>query len=100
VPHGAGADSPPLRVGWIATFSGGYTTGAKVADAAVAAFMKEHGDSIAGRKLEIIKRDDGGLAPDTAKRLAQELIISDKVDFLMASRIHRTPWRSDRSRRA
>ncbi len=83
VPRGAGADSPPLKVGWIATFSGGYTNSTKVADAAVAAFMKEHGDSVAGRKLEIIKRDDGGLAPDTAKRLAQELIVGDKVDFLM-----------------
>jgi branched-chain amino acid transport system substrate-binding protein len=79
----ANADMPPLKVGWIATFSGGYTTGSKVADAAVAAFIKEHGDSVAGRKLEIIKRDDGGLAPDTAKRLAQELIVGDKVDFLM-----------------
>ena len=38
---------------------------------------------MAGRKVQIIKRDDGGNAPDTAKRLAQELIISDQVDFLM-----------------
>ncbi len=50
---------------------------------AIAAFMKEHGDTVAGRKVVIIKRDDGGNAPDTAKRLAQELIVSEHVDFLM-----------------
>jgi branched-chain amino acid transport system substrate-binding protein len=79
----ARADAPPLKVGLIATFSGGFTQAAKTSDAAIAAFVKEHGDTVAGRKLVIIRRDDGGNAPDTAKRLAQELIISDHVDFLM-----------------
>src|SRR5665213_428986 len=83
LPRSSGADQPPLRVGFVSTFSGFFTEEGKAADAAVAAFIKEHGDSVAGRKLEIIKRDDGGLAPDTAKRLAQELIVGDKVDFLM-----------------
>jgi branched-chain amino acid transport system substrate-binding protein len=49
----------------------------------MAAFFKEHGDTVAGRKVVVIKRDDGGNAPDTAKRLAQELIVSEHVDFLM-----------------
>ena len=79
----ARADAPPLRIGFVGTFSGAYTASGKRSDAAIAAFFKEHGDSVAGRKVEIIKRDDGGNAPDTAKRLAQELIISDHVDFLM-----------------
>ena len=83
VPHSAGADQPPLRVGLISTYSGFFATEGKAADAAIAAFIKEHGDAVAGRKLEIIKRDDGGLAPETAKRLAQELIVNDRVDFLM-----------------
>ncbi len=78
------ADLPPLRVGWVATFSGGLLELAgKAADAAVAAFFKEHGDTVAGRKIEILKRDDGGVAPETAKRLAQELVVGSKVDFLM-----------------
>jgi len=79
----AAADAPPLRIGFLGTFSGPFTASGKTADAAIAAFFKEHGDTVAGRKVEIIKRDDGGNAPDTAKRLAQELIISDHVDFLM-----------------
>jgi branched-chain amino acid transport system substrate-binding protein len=82
-PRSAGADQPPLRVGFISTFSGFFTEEGQAADAAIAAFIKEHGDTVAGRKLEIIKRDDGGIAPDKARRLAQELIINDHVDFLM-----------------
>jgi len=83
LPHSAGADQPPLRVGFVSTFSGFFTEEGQAADAAIAAFIKEHGDSVAGRKLEIIKRDDGGIGPDKARRLAQELIINDHVDFLM-----------------
>jgi len=78
------ADVPSLKIGWVATFSGGLLELAgKAADAAVAAFFKEHGDTVAGRKIEILKRDDGGVAPETAKRLAQELVVNNQVDFLM-----------------
>jgi branched-chain amino acid transport system substrate-binding protein len=83
VTHAAGAQSPPLKIGLVATLSGNFTSAGKSADAAIAAFMKSHGDTVAGRKVQVIKRDDGGNAPDTAKRLAQELIVSEHVDFLM-----------------
>jgi branched-chain amino acid transport system substrate-binding protein len=43
--------------------------------------MKQHGDTVAGKKIEIIRKDDGG-APDVAKRLAQDLIVNDNVDVL------------------
>jgi branched-chain amino acid transport system substrate-binding protein len=79
----AGADAPPLKIGLVSTLSGNFTEAGKTGDAAMAAFFKEHGDTVAGRKVVIIKRDDGGNAPDTAKRLAQELIVSEHVDFLM-----------------
>ena len=45
-------------------------------------YVKEHGDTVAGKKLEFIRKDTGGIAPDVAKRLAQELIVRDKVDML------------------
>jgi len=83
IPRSAGADQPPLKIGLLATFSGFFAINSKITDAAVAAFIKEHGDTVAGRKLEIIKRDDGGLAPENAKRLAQDLILSDHVDYIM-----------------
>ena len=71
-----------IKVGIIAEMSGGFadfgrqmTTGAK-------AYMKEHGDTVAGKKVELIIKDVGGPAPDVAKRLAQELVVKDHVDFL------------------
>jgi hypothetical protein len=44
--------------------------------------MKEHRDTVASKKLEFIRKDTGGIAPETAKRFAQELIVRDKVDML------------------
>jgi branched-chain amino acid transport system substrate-binding protein len=79
----AGADAPPLRIGVITTLSGPFTQSGKSSDAAIAAFFREHGTTVAGRKVEIVERDDGGNAPDVAKRLAQEMIVADHVDFLM-----------------
>src|SRR5206468_7206990 len=45
-------------------------------------YMKQHGDTVAGKKIEIIRRDVGGPAPDVAKRFAQELVVRDGVDVL------------------
>jgi len=44
--------------------------------------MQQNGDTVAGRKIEIIRKDVGGIAPDVAKRLAQELVVRDRVDIL------------------
>ena len=41
--------------------------------------MKQHGDTVAGKKIEIIRKDTGGIAPDVAKRLSQEVIVRDKA---------------------
>ena len=45
-------------------------------------YMKMHGDTVAGRKIELITKDVGGPAPDVAKRLSQELVVRDNVDML------------------
>jgi branched-chain amino acid transport system substrate-binding protein len=74
--------SGPLKVGVIFSYTGATAVAGRVFDAAVALYMREHGDTVAGRKVELIKRDDTGIAPDTARRLAQELIVNDKVDLL------------------
>jgi branched-chain amino acid transport system substrate-binding protein len=44
--------------------------------------MKQKGDKAAGKKIEIIRKDSGGMAPDVATRLAQELVTRDNVDIL------------------
>jgi branched-chain amino acid transport system substrate-binding protein len=71
----------PLKVGLIMPYSGQFTDTAAQMDNGVKLYMKQHGDVVAGRKIEIIRRDSGG-APDAAKRLAQELIVRDNVDIL------------------
>ncbi len=51
-------------------------------DNGIKLYMKQHGDTVAGKKIEFIRKDTGGIAPDVAKRLAQELVVRDKVDIL------------------
>src|SRR5207248_5076831 len=51
-------------------------------DNAIKLYLKQNGDTVAGKKIEIIRKDTGGVAPDVAKRLAQELIVRDQVDIL------------------
>src|SRR6516225_9628806 len=71
----------PVKVGLIMTYSGQFADAAAQMDNGVKLYMKQHGDAVAGRKIDIIRRDTGG-APDAAKRLAQELIVRDNVDVL------------------
>ncbi len=51
-------------------------------DNGIKLYMKQHGDTVAGKKIELIIKDTGGPNPDVAKRLAQELIVRDGVDIL------------------
>jgi branched-chain amino acid transport system substrate-binding protein len=77
-----GAVAQSIKVGVIAPFSGPFADYGKQFDAGIKAYQKVHGDSVAGRKIEVIVRDTGGPSPEVAKRLAQELVVRDKVDFL------------------
>src|SRR4051812_3373230 len=73
-----------IKIGLIMSYSGQFADLGTMMDAGVKLYMKEHGDTIAGKKIEIIRKDSGaaGTAPDVAKRLAQELIVRDKVDII------------------
>jgi branched-chain amino acid transport system substrate-binding protein len=72
----------PLKLGVILPYSGQFADGATQMDNAIKLYVQQHGDTVAGRKIEIIRRDTGGVAPDVAKRLAQELVVRDNVDIL------------------
>jgi branched-chain amino acid transport system substrate-binding protein len=77
---------PPIKIGVVFSFSGGDNVElGKEFNAAIAAYQKQHGDTIAGRKVVLITRDDTGIAPEVARRLTQELIVDDKVDFLLGA---------------
>lgn len=59
----------------------GFNAVGRQLQAALKLYMSQHGDTVAGRKIELTIRDDGGVA-DTARRLIQEMIVNDKVDVL------------------
>ena len=78
----AGAQQGTVKIGLIMPYSGQFADTATQMDNAIKLYMKQNGDTVAGKKIEIIRKDSGGIAPDVAKRLAQELITRDKVDIL------------------
>ncbi len=71
-----------IKVGVIASFSGPFADYGKQMQGGIKAWMAQHGDSVAGKKIQIIYKDTTGPSPEIAKRLAQELVVRDKVDFL------------------
>ena len=71
-----------VKIGVIMPYSGQFADTATQIDNGIKLYMKQHGDTVAGKKIEIIRKDVGGIAPDVAKRLAQELVVRDKVDIL------------------
>src|SRR5215510_15713716 len=71
-----------VKIGIILPYSGQFADAATQMDNAIKLYVKQHGDTVAGKKLEFIRKDTGGIAPDVAKRLAQELVVRDKVDIL------------------
>jgi len=72
----------PLKIGLIMPYSGQFADAATQMDNAIKLYVKQHGETVAGRKIEMIRRDTGGVAPDVAKRHAQELVVRDHVDIL------------------
>ncbi|MBK6007278.1 ABC transporter substrate-binding protein [Ramlibacter ginsenosidimutans] len=77
----ASAQTKPFRVGLIVPMTGPFTSVGRQIDAGVRLYMAQHGDTVAGRKIEVILKDDGAV-PANTRRIAQELIVGDKVDAL------------------
>src|SRR5215467_1836518 len=70
-----------VKIGFILPMTGQQQSTGKQEAAAIKLYMAQHGDTVAGKKIELIIKDDGAV-PDNTKRLAQELIVNDKVSFL------------------
>jgi branched-chain amino acid transport system substrate-binding protein len=75
------ADLPPIKIGLIDSYTGTPPYIAAGFDAAIKAWIDQHGDTVAGRKIEFIRRDDQS-QPEVARRVAQELIVQENVDIL------------------
>jgi branched-chain amino acid transport system substrate-binding protein len=72
----------PLKIGFVLPMSGPFAAYGKQIEHGARLYLKEHKDTIAGRKVEILVKDDTGVAPEISKRAAQELLVKDRVDIL------------------
>ncbi len=70
-----------VKVGLIISMTGQQASTGKQIKAAVELYQKEHGNTVAGKKIEVILRDSGSV-PDNTKRIAQELIVNEKVNVI------------------
>jgi branched-chain amino acid transport system substrate-binding protein len=70
-----------VKIGLIVPMTGGQASTGRQIDNAVKLYMQQHGDTVAGKKIEVILKDDAAV-PDNTKRIAQELIVNDKVNFI------------------
>jgi branched-chain amino acid transport system substrate-binding protein len=70
-----------VKIGLVVSMTGQQASTGKQIKAAVDLYMKEYGDTVAGKKIQVILRDSASV-PDNTKRLAQELIVNDKVSIL------------------
>ncbi len=75
---GAAAAEEPIKIGLIQSMTGALNTIGKAVVNGARLYVHQHGDTVAGRKIDLIVKDDASL-PDVAKRMAQELIVNDKV---------------------
>ncbi len=78
----AAAQAKDLAIGLVMPMSGPFAAHGKQIKHGIDLYLAEHDNMLGGRKVKLIVKDDTGIAPAVAKRLAQELIIKDKVDIL------------------
>src|SRR5262249_121508 len=78
---GAANAQETVKIGLIVPLTGGLASTGKQIDNAIKLYMQQNGATVAGKKVEVIVKDDGAV-PDNSKRLAQELIVNDKVNFV------------------
>jgi len=70
-----------FKIGLILPMTGPQATTGRQIEAAARLYMAQHGDMVGGKKVELIVKDDTS-APDATKRLAQELVVNEKVNVL------------------
>jgi branched-chain amino acid transport system substrate-binding protein len=70
-----------VKIGLILPMTGQQASTGKQIDAAVKLYLAKNGTTVAGKKIEVILKDDTSV-PDVTKRLAQELVVNDKVAVL------------------
>jgi branched-chain amino acid transport system substrate-binding protein len=82
-PTGQGRAEDVVKVGIVMPMTGSFAAAGRQVLAGIRLFTLQHGDSVAGKKIQLIVRDDASI-PDQSKRVAQELIITDQVSVIGA----------------
>ena len=75
------AQGAPFKIGLILPMTGPFASTGKQAEAGARLWLTQNGATVAGRPIELILKDDAGVA-DTTRRIAQELVVNEKVDVL------------------
>src|SRR5947209_12534747 len=71
-----------VKIGMSFAMTGaGFNAAGRQAAAGARLYVQQHGNMVAGKKIEMILRDDAGVA-DNARRLVQEMIVNDKVNII------------------
>jgi branched-chain amino acid transport system substrate-binding protein len=78
---GAALAQETVKIGLILPMTGPFASTGRQIEAAAKLYMQQQGDTVAGRKIQLIVKDDTGVA-DVTKRLAQELIVNDKISVM------------------
>ncbi|HEY8554541.1 MAG TPA: ABC transporter substrate-binding protein [Burkholderiales bacterium] len=78
---GVATAADTVKIGLILPMTGPFTSTGRQVEAGVRLYMQQHGDTVAGKKIELIVKDDAAVA-DTTRRIAQELVVNEKVHIL------------------
>jgi branched-chain amino acid transport system substrate-binding protein len=76
------AQGAPVRIGLILPMTGPFASTGRQIETAVRTWLRMNGETHGGRRMEVVLRDDTGVAPDTTRRLAQELVVRERVNVL------------------
>jgi len=82
LPHLANAQARVIRIGITLPLSGTYASEGVQYQNGIRLFQSLHGTTVAGRPVEVLIRDDQGIAGDLARRLLQEMIARERVDMV------------------
>ena len=72
----------PLKIALIIPLTGPFASTGRQLEAACRLYIERNGDLAGGRKVELLVKDDTGLAPETTKRIAQEMVVQERVQIL------------------
>jgi branched-chain amino acid transport system substrate-binding protein len=79
---GVALAADPFKIGLILPLTGPFASTGRQIQAACRLYVDRNGDTVIGRKVELIVKDDTGLAPETTKRIAQELVVQENINIL------------------